>query len=203
MSQGPNDAGHVELSCVVGELKVSITGPSGQAAELLQRVLEWGASQRTSSPTASAGSFDLVSQAAPDSPEPSRRTLESRAQIERGFRDCPDIWLRQANRLSGSSTPGAERAKRAWRAGQWGAAVVCGRAHSPNRSVHLDLRSRFYAILRAPGLSGPTLCTTATACWRIIGDLENSSSVSHAFPSELEAKIYLAGAGIAEFNTAP
>ena len=87
--------------------------------------------------------------------------------------------------------------KRAWHAGQWGGAVLSGRVRSPNRF----LRPRYYAILRAEPVERPVLCTSAGAYWRIIGDLESSNSVSHSFPSDLEAKTHLSGAGVAEFDT--
>ena len=55
--------------------------------------------------------------------------------------------------------------------------------------------SRYYSALAGYlNERGPTLCTTAAAYWRIIGDLANSDSISHSFPSELEARTYLAGA---------
>ena len=68
--------------------------------------------------------------------------------------------------------------------------------------------------------TGPQLwiCALATTLWlvllgcldplssglllptgRAIGSLQGSSSISHSFPSELEAKVYLAGAGEEEF----
>lgn len=56
-------------------------------------------------------------------------------------------------------------------------------------------------ILRANSLEKPALCSTVGAYWRIIGELATSDSVSHSFPSELEAKAYIAGAGITEFDT--
>lgn len=74
---------------------------------------------------------------------------------------------------------------RAWRAGQWGGASVAGHVGSPSRSIQLDLRPRFYVVLKASGLARPTLFSSAAGYWKGIGVLEGSSSVSYAFPSEL------------------
>ena len=76
---------------------------------------------------------------------------------------------------SGSATSGQERVKRAWRAGQWGGAVLSGRVGSLNSSPQIDLRSRYYAILRVEAVERPVLCTSAGAYyWQIIGDLESN-----------------------------
>ena len=198
MSAGPNGEDTVELSCSVGELKVSLRGPASRATALLQRILNLGESHSDDSPSASIGSFDLISSRPADFPRTSTtRTLETRAQIERSFAVFPKVLLL----VTGSSVSGLDRVKRTWKAGQWGVAVMAGRVGSPNRSPQLDLRPRFYAILRTDRLAKPTLCTTAAAYWRIIGDLANSDSISHSFPSELEARTYLAGAEIYEFDT--
>eukprot|EP00435_Cladocopium_sp_Y103_P047699 s1965_g14.t1 len=201
MSVGPNDEGHIELKCQVSDLQISIKGPPEKATEFLRKVLALGSSNSGGSPTASVGSFDLISSRAPDSPRPALpRSLETRAQIESSFQDCPSEWLRKATRLGGSAVSGQDRVKRAWRAGQWGGAVLAGRVGSPNRSSQIDLRPRFYAILRADSIDRPTLCSSATSYWRIIGDLEGSNPVSHSFPSELEARTYLSAAGFSSFE---
>ena len=77
--------------------------------------------------------------------------------------------------------------KRAWKAGQWAKAVEFGRIRSPNRTPQLDLRPRFFAVVRARGVTTPTLCRSSGTYWGIVGDLSSSSSISHGFPSELES----------------
>ena len=202
MSVGTNGEEKVELTCIIGDLKISIVGPSDSASEFLRKILQLGSAQRPASPSASVGFFDLVSSR--DS-EPPQRELgsgqETKAQIEATFAECPQFYLRQANKLIGSAVSGTDRLKRAWRAGQWGGATVSGRVDSPSRSVQLDLRPRFYVVLKARGLEAPTLCSSAAAYWKIIGVLEGSDSVSHSFPSELEARAYLAGAGVEHFES--
>ena len=75
---------------------------------------------------------------------------------------------------SGSATSCQERVKRAWRAGQWGGAVLSGRVGSLNSSPQIDLRPRYYAILRVEAVERPVLCTSAGTYWQIIGDLESN-----------------------------
>jgi len=132
-------------------------------------------------------------------PEPVRQIpprQETRAEIEATFVGGPRRFLQNAAKLTGSSQTGEERIKRAWKAGQWAQAVVAGRVRSPNRTPQLDLRPRFY-------ISAPTLCLSAGTYWEIVGDLTTSSSITHGFPSELESRIYFAGAGIEEFQSRP
>ena len=190
--------------CTVGESKVTICGPPAQATNLLQQILGLGGGYpRPSSPRDSEGSFDLVSSrsvsAAPTSLPAPRE--ETRAEIEATFDICPTRLLDASSRLSGSSLSGEERIKRAWKAGQWAKAGEVGRIRSPNRTPQLDLRPRFFAVVRARGITTPTLCRSSGTYWGIVGDLSSSSSITHGFPSELESKAYFAGAGITEFDT--
>ena len=116
------------------------------------------------------------------------------------FLPVPKNFLALAGKLGGSNLSGIDRIKRAWTAGQWAKAVVDSRIKTPNRSVQLDLRPRFYAVVRAPRILSPTLCHSAAAYWRIVGKIQENDSISHAFPSEVEAKIYFAGASISTFE---
>ena len=69
------------------------------------------------------------------------------------------------------------------------------RVHSPNRAPPFNLRSRFYAVVRAAGEHDPTIFKSSSSYWRAIGSLEGSDSISQAFPSEPEGEIYLQSAG--------
>lgn len=121
---------------------------------------------------------------------------ETREEIERTFSPCPSEFLAGARRLSGSCFSGESRLRRAFRAGQWARATIEGRIHSPNRSEQLDLRSRFYVVLRTGLSSTPRAFSSSNSYWRCVGQLSGSSSVSHAFPSEAEARAYCGGAGV-------
>ena len=205
MPSSSNGAGSVELECRVGELRVCIQGPSDQATALLQQILGLEPPQvRADSPQPSDLAFELVSHQSETAPlRLSERRGETKADIEASFESCPSYFLDSAKKLSGSSLSGEERIRRAWKAGQWAKAVAAGRCPSPSRTPQLDLRPRFYAVLRASGVSLPTLCRSAGTYWGIIGDLTTASSITHGFPSELESKIYFAGAGIIDFESRP
>ena len=71
-----------------------------------------------------------------------------------------------------------------------------------NRSPQLA-QEQVLRSCQLPGpISGPTIFKSAHSYWRAIGTtLANSPSISHAFPSELEAKIYLQAAGHLDFET--
>ena len=197
MSPGSNGTDHVDLVCSVGDLRVTISGPPSQATLLLQRILDLDSASRASAPDSSPSPSTVVR----DFGSQPQQGSETRSEIEATFSPCPERFLQQATRLSGSSTSGEDRVKRAWTAGQWAGAVLAGRILSPNRSTRIDLRPRCYVVLQASGLETPTLCRSAGSYWSIVGDFEQTTSVSHGFPSEQEAKIYIAGAGVVEFDT--
>ena len=207
MSQPPssNDDG-VELRISLpGGLKVVVSAPSSSAslaAELLGHISTF---QGSSSAAPSERSFELVSSLGdPDLVAPARvRGSETRDSILASFCPCPSRLLSHSGRLSGASISGEARVRRAWLAGQWAGAVRSSRIGSPNRTPAIELRPRFYAVLRADNLEKPTIFRSAASYWRCIGSLENSSSISQAFPSEIEAKIYLEAAGEVDVDFAP
>ena len=95
--------------------------------------------------------------------------------------------------FGGSVSSGQFRIRRAWQAGQWARAVLDQRASSPNRSEPLDLRCRFYAVLRCEGLDCPVVFRSPGSYWSALGSFSSgrgASSVSHAFASECEALVY-------------
>ena len=124
--------------------------------------------------------------------------LETRDQIASTFARCPDRHLAVGVRLIGSSLSGRDRVCRAWTAGLWAKAVLDSRVHSPNRTPPIDLRSRFYAVVRADGVDCPVVFKSSSSYWRAIGSLDNSTSISQSFPSEAESRVYLQAAGFLE-----
>ena len=134
---------------------------------------------------------------------PRERPVESRESILRSFVGCPSRLFVHSSRLCGSTLSGKDRVARAWLAGQWAGAVRSGRIGSPNRTPAIDLRSRFYAILRAPGLERPTIFRSSASYWRCVGSLEESTAISQSFPSEVEARIYLEAAGETDIDILP
>ena len=134
------------------------------------------------------------------------RVVETRGQVRRSLRPCPSHLFGLSARLCGSSLSGARRGLHAPRGLGvpglnelglvWAAPVQASRIHSPDRTPAIDLRSRYYAVLRAPGLSEPTIFQSSAGYWACIRSLEESDAISQAFPSKTEAKIYLQSAGV-------
>ena len=199
--QRPRDGEDIELSCNFRDLQVTIRGPALQAADLLQRIAEAPHSDRaarSASPSRSDTSYELVAEDRPRDlavvPAP-----ESRYQIEATFGPCPDQWIAASTRLGGLAALATERIRRAWLAGQWAGAVKSGRIPTPNRTPPLNLRSRCYAVVSAPGIPGSVVYKSSSSYWQAIGQL-GDSSISHSFPSELEARVYLSAAGVESFT---
>lgn len=183
-----------EITIRIRGLVVTVSGPPSQAARFVEEVTRGaGASTRSSSPgQRSLGSYTVVE----SSPRPSRvEAPETRQEIERSFRPCPDSCLDRARALGGPVEDARGRVRRAWLAGCWARATLDGRCPSPNRTPPLQLRSRIYVVLRAPSISSPACFASSGSYWRCVGDLRYSSSVSHSFPSETEARIYCSAAG--------
>lgn len=187
----------VELVLNLRGLRITISGPAQPATQL--------ASDIARLPTPRSGdhspesTYTLVS-SLPESRQPIQRqspVRETRAEIEASFDLCPHTLLAAGSRLSSAgAVSGADRVRRAWVAGQWARAVLAGRAGSPNRTEQLGVRSRVYVVLRAPGLSAPTVVTSSAEYFKLVGRLQDSDSLSHSFPSETEARAYCLGAGI-------
>ena len=197
--------GSIEITVQLGELTVTVRGPAVQASELVSEISRNYSSetQQESSPAPSESHYSLVE-------APSRNTatttpiqtpgprLETRDVIERSFDPCPDYLLSLGNRLGGCiSWTSQGRILRAWKAGQWAKAVLDRRSSSPNRTPPIDLKARIYVILRCENLAEPVCYQSSSSYWRAIGSLERSSSISHSWPSEAEARTYCSGAGIA------
>ena len=213
MSATPRQDGDpIELSCTLGALRVTISGPADQAADLLRYITQRGSQAAAPAPPSEA-SFELVgsdplataSSTLPTTSVPVAPEIfpETRDSILASFEPCPPAWLQGHQKLVGSSRSGADRIQRAWRAGQWARAVAEGRVITPNRTPPLDLKSRYYSVVSCPGLPTPTVFNSAGSYWQAIGDISTSPSISHAFPSQTEARVYLAGAGISDFEIKP
>lgn len=191
----------VELSLQLSGLQITVRGPPVAASEFIQG-LQRGSAQHSAastsgynSPRATLGRGEAASPA--PSPAPSAATSgETRASILATFPDCPAPWISIASReLGASSRTPADRARRAWVAGNWAQAVVQGRVSSPNRSETIDLPNRFWCVVRCERCTTPRVFTTSAAFFRAVGSLQGSDTICHAFPSKTEAKIYLQAAG--------
>ena len=128
----------------------------------------------------------------PGQPAPVSVT-ESREKVRASFPPISPAALSLGRGLAGG---GAPRAERAWLAGLWAGAVLADRVSYPDRTPQLDLRNRFYIVLRAPGLESPQLFSNFSAYRNCVRD-HTGGSVSHGFPSQAECRIYCAAAGLA------
>ena len=186
------DPNIVDLNINFQGLSISVRGPSSSAAQFISGLAHHSASSAT------------LSEPAQSEPDPSRiseqrsatsTTSETRSSIENSFAACPDSWISLArNQLGGSRTEADHRAKRAWLAGKWARATADGRVSSPNRSETISQRNRYWCVLRRAASSAPSLYTTSADFFRAVGRLEGSTTICHAFPSQVEARIYFAAA---------
>ena len=99
--------------------------------------------------------------------------------------------------LRGGTLTWTARAERAWRAGCFARLVLQGTLRYPDASPPTGLTNRFYCVLRADGLSCPKVVRSFCEYKAIVGTLSGTDSVSQAFPSESEARLYFAGACLA------
>ena len=187
----------IDITVRIRELSITVSGPATQASQLVSQLANHNPPTGGSvGSTLSESSYSRVDLPVSVPLTSSRR--ETRAEIEASFAPCPDHLCRLARQLGGSTTLGGEgRILRAWKAGQWARATIQGRSASPCRTPPLDLRSRYYVVLRANGIQEPVCFTTSHSYWRLIRSFShNEESVSHSFPSESEARAYCAGAEV-------
>ena len=91
---------------------------------------------------------------------------------------------------------GEDRIRRAWRAGREAAEVLEGRKSRPEASPRLPLANRVYCILRLTDLVCPRVVHSFSEYKAFPGILSDPRSVSHAFPSDSEARAFFAGASL-------
>lgn len=188
MSEASSNHGVAELSLNFRGLRITVVGPAERAAHLLAAISELPFPDSRST---SADSFEVLEGVSSISGR-----LETRPEIEATFAPCPTFVLGSASRLGGAKAVAEQRIRRAYRAGQWARAVLDSRIATPSRTEQLFLRPRVYVVLRAPGISSPVLFDSSRDYWNCVGSLQDSSSVSHSFPSETEARAYCSGANI-------
>eukprot|EP00438_Fugacium_kawagutii_P012386 Skav215491 [mRNA] locus=scaffold165:477291:477887:+ [translate_table: standard] len=181
----------VDITLRLRGLVISIQGPSGPASQLVSEI-----TGSSSAPASGIGSGVPAPGSVSGSPAPSSGGYSlARGSLVASFPPCSDQCLSWSSRLGGSTQQAERRIQRAWTAGCWARAVLDGEIRAPARTPELDIRSRFYVILRAQGISTPVIYSNSTSYWSTLGG-EHEDSVSHSFPSETEARTYCLAAGV-------
>ena len=191
----------VDLELEFQGLSITVRGPSASAASFISSLSSAPASSEPPSTIhhdhPSAPEVSLASEALSQSQASAVTSgLETRAAILASFPPLPSHWIDSCEALSSRGLSGTQRGQRAWVAGNWARATVEGRTSSPNRSEQLPLPNRYWCVLSCDRLPGPAVFTSSRAFFRAIGRLEGSNTVCHAFPSQVEARIYFSGAAI-------
>lgn len=190
----PEDPDLVNLTFDFQGLSITVRGSSQSAASFI------GGLANHSAVSENSHSDIPPSEPAPSS-IPAERSLQStssetRQSIQDSFALCPSPWISLAkSQLGGSEADSKYRAERAWLAGSWAKATSQGRVSSPNRSETISQRNRYWCVVRCSACSAPAVFTTSNDFFRAVGRLEGSSTICHAFPSLVEARIYFAAAG--------
>ena len=108
----------------------------------------------------------------------------------------PRHILDTARLLSPCNISAEGRILRAWRAGQAAGKVLRGELDFVDATPHLSLSNRIYCVLRTASVTEPRVLHSFAAYKQVPGILQRRGSVSHAFPSETEARAYFAGAQV-------
>ena len=88
----------------------------------------------------------------------------------------------------------ADRARRAFLAGQSAALVLSGERACPDPTPSLSVRNRVYVVLRHHSGAPPAFYLSFSAFKRAVGHLPGTTTVCHGFPTEGEARCFCHGA---------
>ena len=189
MSQEPSQpSGEEEINLAIEfqGLSITVKGPVNSSLDFVRRLS--GSDRDAQSSVAHHDSFESA-------PASSQRA-ETRADIEASFAPCPVSVRGWSSRLLATDRyQPVERLQRAWGAGQWAEATRRGRVQSPNRTPTIDLPNRIYVVLKSDTHPRPAIYRTSRDYFAAVGNLAGSSTITHGFPSDTEAKAYLAAAG--------
>ena len=187
------------------ELVVDLEGAEGRlrpAASQSVPVSDWGLVTSAAVSEPPANTPPLVGLVPLSAPAPSIAgtdfSTESYHRVACSLDPLPGYCIDLCIRLGGSKGDIEFRARRAWEAGLWARATLQGLVPKPRPSPKLPgFKNTIYIVVRAPGVSVPTRLDSAAEYFRIIPSFAGSDSISHAFASVAEARVYCAGVGIA------
>ena len=179
-----------------GELSRRVDSLAQQVAALTEAVgrLTLGGQ---ASPLARSSYPEVLAARAPESVAPS--SVQSSSTI---YNDLaleipvvPDFAVQLCSNLRGGTFTARQRASRAWEIGYWARFVLDQRLEKPRPSRPIDLANACYVVLKAEGYTTPILCLRAADYRSIVGDFRQGT-LSHGFPSQSEARVYCAAAGV-------
>ena len=127
---------------------------------------------------------------------PLQGPLRSLEELEGAFPALPKELCNTCRALRGGPLPAEARALRAWKAGCWARSILEGWSEVTKPSEPVGISNRVYCVIAARGLSCPAVVHSFASYKKIVGELRRGESISHAFPSEAEARLYFAGAGV-------
>ena len=195
--------GEVDITFRIGALRITVQGPLDLCVDAQRRIADCLGADSPPPASSVPSRFSFVNppptapashQAPATEPEPS--VPESRSDVVASFPPLPNCWASLAGQLHSASSSGSSRLARAWVAGHWARATLEGRVPSPAHSPVLKIPAQHYVVLRAPSVQQPVLVSSSRAYFDLVGRPFHPSSLSHSFPSLLEAKVYCDAAGV-------
>lgn len=167
------------------DLAAQVSDLRDQVSVLIQLVHRLTLSQSRSD----AGEWDVVEEEAQGS-SAAAETPQSASAVP----PIPDFCIRLCKSLHGGNLSSAERANRAWVAGVWAKWVIERRASRPQISEPCSVSNTIYVVLQCEGFECPLWVARSSDYQRIVRQFEKPS-VSHAFASKAEARVYCLAAG--------
>eukprot|EP00438_Fugacium_kawagutii_P010368 Skav231998 [mRNA] locus=scaffold719:448670:469014:- [translate_table: standard] len=143
--------------------------------------------------------LDFVHKLAPDQVPPSGAGSSSgvTATSSSAVTPCPANLCALASRLSAASVLSPEdRVRRAWLAGLHAKAKLEGTVAPSEPVVSIDLPAKFFVALRGEHLPEPKIFRNAADYYKCVQPASGCEGVGKEFPSETEARVFLAGAGV-------
>lgn len=195
MSEASSSDDVVELTLRLRGLRITVQGPAPLATDLAVRIPPLLDSPSIAGSVYSEPAASTVVSFAASTAPTGLHQPETRDEVLATFGTVPTSVLDQARRLGGGFESPEFRVRRAWLAGCWARAVLQGRVPTPNRSEPISHRSRFYVVLRGGRGELPACFSSSQAYWACVGRLSDET-VTHGFPSETEARIYVEAAGL-------
>ena len=186
MSQAPlqsSDDDEINLAVQFQGLRISVSGPSARALDFIHRLSpQYPAAQAQPEPESADSAATSQTSAAP-------------AATHSVQTECPPQYLALSRKLSAASVHSPEeRVRRAWLAGQIARAELAG-VRVEESVVAIDLSSGFWAVLQGRGIVEPKILRSHREFKELADSTTGPPFVGHGFPSETEARVYIAGAG--------